>query len=150
MAHEWGRLTQQSPYEKGELGMALGTTLDWLLDDLAQRVPRVRHVLLLSSDGLVTSVSRGLRRSSAEHLAAVASGLHSLANGVGEHFRSGDVRQTMIEFEDGVLFVTAAGDGSCLCVLTEGEADIGQVGYEMTLLVNKVGEHMGLAARDMR
>ena len=130
--------------------MALGTTLDWLLDDLAQRVPRVRHVLLLSSDGLVTSVSRGLRRSSAEHLAAVASGLHSLANGVGEHFRCGDVRQTMIEFEDGVLFVTAAGDGSCLCVLTDADADIGQVGYEMTLLVSKVGEHMGLAARDSR
>jgi predicted regulator of Ras-like GTPase activity (Roadblock/LC7/MglB family) len=46
--------------------------------------------------------------------------------------------------------VTAAGDGSCLCVLTDAEADIGQVGYEMTLLVNKVGEHMGLAARDSR
>ncbi|RMI27478.1 roadblock/LC7 domain-containing protein [Streptomyces triticirhizae] len=128
--------------------MALSTTLDWLLDDLAQRLPRVRHVLLLSSDGLVTSVSRGLRRSSAEHLAAVASGLHSLAKGVGEHFGVGDVRQTMIEFDDGVLFVTSAGDGSCLCVLTGADADVGQVGYEMTLLVNKVGEHMGLAARE--
>lgn len=128
--------------------MALGTTLDWLLDDLAQRVPRVHHVLLLSRDGLVTSVSRGLKRSSAEHLAAVASGLYSLAKGVGEHFRCGGVRQTMIEFDDGVLFVSAAGDGSCLCVLTGADADIGQVGYEMTLLVSKVGEHMGLAARD--
>ncbi|RKN38607.1 roadblock/LC7 domain-containing protein [Streptomyces hoynatensis] len=129
--------------------MALSTTLDWLLDDLAQRLPRVRHVLLLSSDGLVTSVSQGLERSSAEHLAAVASGLHSLAKGVGDHFKVGDVRQTMIEFDDGVLFVTAAGDGSCLCVLAGADADIGQVGYEMTLLVSKVGEHMGLAARDL-
>lgn len=128
--------------------MALSTTLDWLLDDLAQRVPRVRHVLLLSSDGLVTSVSRGLRRSSAEHLAAVASGLYSLAKGVGEHFQCGGVRQTMIEFDEGMLFVTAAGDGSCLCVMTGADADVGQVGYEMTLLVSKVGEHMGLAARD--
>ncbi|MEV1010669.1 roadblock/LC7 domain-containing protein [Streptomyces sp. NPDC049881] len=128
--------------------MALSTTLDWLLDDLAQRLPRVRHVLLLSSDGLVTSVSQGLKRASAEHLAAVASGLHSLARGVGEHFACGEVLQTMIEFDDGMLFVTAAGDGSCLCLLTGADADIGQVGYEMTLLVNKVGEHMGLAARD--
>ncbi|MDB1090106.1 roadblock/LC7 domain-containing protein [Streptomyces sp. ACA25] len=128
--------------------MALGTTLDWLLDDLGQRLPRVRHVLLLSSDGLVTSASKSLDRADAEHLAAVSSGLHSLARGVGQHFRCGDVRQTMIDFDDGVLFVTAAGDGSCLCVLTGPEADIGQVGYEMTLLVNKVGEHMGLASRE--
>ncbi|GAA2045477.1 MULTISPECIES: roadblock/LC7 domain-containing protein [Streptomyces] len=128
--------------------MALSTTLDWMLDDLVKRLPRVRHVLLLSSDGLVTSVSQGLKRNSAEHLAAVASGLHALAKGVGEHFRSGGVRQTMIEFDDGVLLVTAAGDGSCLCVLAGSDADIGQVGYEMTLLVNKVGEHMGLPARE--
>ncbi|GAA1907055.1 roadblock/LC7 domain-containing protein [Streptomyces sodiiphilus] len=128
--------------------MALSTTLDWLLDDLAQRVPRVRHVLLLSSDGLVTAASKDLHRSSAEHLAAVSSGLHSLAKGVGEHFACGAVRQTMIEFDDGVLFVTAAGDGSCLCVLTGPEAEVGHVAYEMTLLVNKVGEHMGLAARE--
>ncbi|MBB0245677.1 roadblock/LC7 domain-containing protein [Streptomyces alkaliphilus] len=128
--------------------MALSTTLDWLLDDLGERLPRVRHVLLLSGDGLVTSTSRALDRGNAERLAAVASGLHSLARGVGTHFACGGVRQTMIEFDDGVLMVSSAGDGSCLCVLTGPEADLGQVGYEMTLLVNKVGEHMGLAARE--
>ena len=36
-----------------------------------------------------------------------------------------------------------------VCVLAGADADIGQVGYEMTLLVSKVGEHMGLAARDL-
>ncbi|GAB3115333.1 roadblock/LC7 domain-containing protein [Streptomyces calidiresistens] len=128
--------------------MALSTTLDWLLDDLGERLPRVRHVLLLSGDGLVTSTSRALDRGNAERLAAVASGLHSLAKGVGTHFACGGVRQTMIEFDDGVLMVSSAGDGSCLCVLAGPEADLGQVGYEMTLLVNKVGEHMGLAARE--
>ncbi|MCE7079299.1 roadblock/LC7 domain-containing protein [Streptomyces sp. ST2-7A] len=128
--------------------MALSTTLDWLLDDLGERLPRVRHVLLLSGDGLVNSTSRALDRGNAERLAAVASGLHSLARGVGSHFACGGVRQTMIEFDDGVLMVTSAGDGSCLCVLTGPEADLGQVGYEMTLLVNKVGEHMALAARE--
>ena len=53
----------------------------------------------------------------------------------------------MIEFDDAVLFVTAAGAGSCLCVLSAAEADIGQVAYEMTLLVNRVGEHLGVDAR---
>ncbi|MGX1675151.1 roadblock/LC7 domain-containing protein [Streptomyces sp. NPDC055400] len=127
--------------------MADNEGLGWLLDDLTERVEHVRHALVLSNDGLVTGASGDLRREDAEHLAAVASGLHSLAKGSGRHFGAGGVRQTMIEFDDAVLFVTAAGDGSCLCVLGSAEADIGQVAYEMTLLVNRVGEHLGVGAR---
>ncbi|GAA1367648.1 roadblock/LC7 domain-containing protein [Streptomyces beijiangensis] len=127
--------------------MALDKGLDWLLDDLTKRVEHVRHALVLSNDGLVTGASTGLAREDAEHLAAVSSGLHSLAKGSGRHFRAGKVRQTMVEFDEGVLFVTAAGDGSCLCVLSSAEADIGQIAYEMTRLVNRVGEHLGVSAR---
>ncbi|MGW6360063.1 roadblock/LC7 domain-containing protein [Streptomyces sp. NBC_00009] len=127
--------------------MADNEGLGWLLDDLTERVEHVRHALVLSNDGLVTAASSDLRREDAEHLAAVSSGLHSLAKGSGRHFGAGGVRQTMVEFDDAVLFVTAAGDGSCLCVLSSAEADIGQVAYEMTLLVNRVGEHLGVGAR---
>ncbi|WP_327293717.1 MULTISPECIES: roadblock/LC7 domain-containing protein [unclassified Streptomyces] len=127
--------------------MALSKGLDWLLDDLTNRVEHVRYALVLSNDGLVTGASKELAREDAEHLAAVASGLHSLAKGSGLHFQSGGVRQTMVEFDEGVLFVTAAGDGSCLAVLSMAEADIGQIAYEMTLLVNRVGEHLAVAAR---
>ncbi|MEV4867823.1 roadblock/LC7 domain-containing protein [Streptomyces syringium] len=127
--------------------MAMAKGLDWLLDDLTKRVEQIRHALVLSNDGLVTGASAGLEREDAEHLAAVASGLHSLARGTGRHFRAGKVRQTMVEFDEGVLFVTAAGDGSCLCVLGDADADIGQVAYEMTLLVNRVGEHLSVASR---
>ncbi|MFJ9037603.1 roadblock/LC7 domain-containing protein [Streptomyces sp. NPDC102406] len=127
--------------------MGQNVGLGWLLDDLTQRVEHVRHALVLSNDGLVTGASTGLRREDAEHLAAVSSGLHSLAKGSGRHFGAGGVRQTMIEFDDAVLFVTAAGDGSCLCVLSAAEADIGQVAYEMTLLVSRVGEHLAVDAR---
>ncbi|MGW7351142.1 roadblock/LC7 domain-containing protein [Streptomyces sp. Z26] len=128
--------------------MALNTGLDWLLDDLTRRISFIRNALVLSNDGLVTAKNEELDRADAEHLAAVASGLHSLAKGSGEHFGAGRVRQTMIEFDEGVLFVTAAGDGSCLCVLANGDADIGQIAYEMTLLVNRVGEHLGVGTRN--
>ncbi|KFF95105.1 roadblock/LC7 domain-containing protein [Streptomyces europaeiscabiei] len=127
--------------------MVQNAGLGWLLDDLTERVEPIRHALVLSNDGLVTAASTGLRREDSEHLAAVSSGLHSLAKGSGRHFGAGDVRQTMIEFDDAVLFVTAAGPGSCLCVLSAAEADIGQIAYEMTLLVNRVGEHLKVAAR---
>ncbi|MFJ5535012.1 roadblock/LC7 domain-containing protein [Streptomyces sp. NPDC093261] len=127
--------------------MAQNTGLGWLLDDLTERVEHIRHALVLSNDGLVAGTSTGLRREDAEHLAAVSSGLHSLAKGSGRHFGAGQVRQTMIEFDDAILFVTAAGPGSCLCVLSAAEADIGQIAYEMTLLVNQVGEHLSVDER---
>lgn len=127
--------------------MALSKGLDWLLDDLAQRTEYIRHALVLSNDGLVTGASEGLPRRDAEHLAAVASGLHSLAQGSGEHFEAGGVRQTMIEFDEAMLFVMAAGQGSCVCVLSDADADIGQVAYGMTLLVNRVGEHLAVESR---
>ena len=127
--------------------MVQNQTLGWLLDDLTERVEQVRHALVLSNDGLVTGASTGLRREDAEHLAAVSSGLHSLAKGSGRHFGAGGVRQTMVEFDDALLFVTAAGDSSCLAVLSAAEADVGQIAYEMTLLVNGSGGRLGVGPR---
>lgn len=122
--------------------------LNWLLDDLVSRVANIRKALVLSSDGLATGGSRDLSREDAEHLAAVASGFHSLAKGVGRHFDVGTVRQTMVELDEAFLFVSAAGDGSCLAVLTDADADVGHVAYEMTLLVKRVGVHLATAPRD--
>ncbi|MFI9723390.1 roadblock/LC7 domain-containing protein [Streptomyces sp. NPDC052396] len=116
--------------------MALDRELGPMLDDLTRRIEGIRHALVLSDDGLVTGASTGLEREDAEHLAAVASGLQALAKGAGRQFRAGRVRQTMVEFDGGVLLVTAAGDGSCLCVLGGSGADIGQIAFEMTVLVD--------------
>jgi predicted regulator of Ras-like GTPase activity (Roadblock/LC7/MglB family) len=126
-----------------------GTTgeLNWLLDDLVDRVASIRKAIVLSGDGLPTGTSTDLSREDSEHLAAVASGFHSLAKGVGRHFEVGSVRQTVVELDEAFLFVTAAGDGSCLAVLADADADMGQVAYEMTLLVKRVGTHLGTAPR---
>jgi predicted regulator of Ras-like GTPase activity (Roadblock/LC7/MglB family) len=121
--------------------------LNWLLDDLVERVASIRQALVLSSDGMPTGVSKELSREDSEHLAAVASGFHSLAKGVGRHFDAGGVRQTIVELDEAFLFITAAGDGSCLAVLSDADSDIGQVAYEMTLLVKRVGAHLGSAPR---
>lgn len=122
--------------------------LDWLLDELVQRVGSIRKALILSGDGLPRGSSADLTREDGEHLAAVASGFHNLARGVGRHFEAGGVRQTVVELEDAFLFVTAAGDGSCLAVLSEADADVGQIAYEMTLLIKRVGAHLATAPRD--
>ncbi|MFJ8923379.1 roadblock/LC7 domain-containing protein [Streptomyces sp. NPDC102415] len=121
--------------------------LDWLLDDLVARIAEIRHAVVLSNDGLAVGASHALSREDAEHLAAVASGFNSLAKGTGRHFGAGGVRQTMVEMDDGFLFVVAAGDGSCLTVLSTATADIGLVAYEMARLVKRVGEHLATPVR---
>ncbi|MCP9959765.1 MULTISPECIES: roadblock/LC7 domain-containing protein [Streptomyces] len=121
--------------------------LNWLLDELVDRVGSIRKALVLSSDGLPTGGSKDLSREDSEHLAAVASGFHSLAKGVGRHFDAGRVRQTVVELDDAFLFVTAAGDGSCLAVLADSESDVGLIAYEMTLMVKRVGAHLATAPR---
>ncbi len=121
--------------------------MDWLLNDLIDRVPAARSAVVLSVDGLLIGVSRGLNQSDAEHMSAIAAGFQSLARGAGRHFRAGSVRQTIVEMESAFLFVTAAGEGACLAVLTDAATDIGLVAYEMAMLVKRVGQNLSTPAR---
>jgi predicted regulator of Ras-like GTPase activity (Roadblock/LC7/MglB family) len=127
--------------------MSTGGQLDWLLDDLVARVTHIDQAVILSRDGLAIGASGGLSREDAEYLAAVAAGFQSLARGAGQHFGGGAVRQTVVEMDAAFLFVTAAGDGSCLAVLAGSGVDAGLVAYEMTVLVKRVGEHLGVSPR---
>jgi predicted regulator of Ras-like GTPase activity (Roadblock/LC7/MglB family) len=124
-----------------------GGGLSWLLDDLVKRVPQVSKAVMLTQDGLAIGASAGLSREDAEHLAALAAGFQSMARGAGQHFGGGRVRQTIIEMEAAFLFVSAAGQGTCLAVLSTGDADIGLVAYEMAVLVRRSNEHLGVATR---
>ncbi|MEU5724309.1 MULTISPECIES: roadblock/LC7 domain-containing protein [unclassified Micromonospora] len=121
--------------------------LDWLLDDLVERVPAARQAVVLSADGLLLGASAELSRTDAEHLAAIASGFSSLAKGTTRHLAGGAVRQTVVEMESAYLFVTAAGPGGCLAVVSDADADIGLVAYEMAMLVIRVGENLSVPAR---
>jgi predicted regulator of Ras-like GTPase activity (Roadblock/LC7/MglB family) len=127
--------------------MSTGGQLDWLLDDLVTRVTQIDQAVILSRDGLAIGASGGLSREDADYLAAVAAGLQSLARGAGQHFGGGAVRQTVVEMDAAFLFVTAAGGGSCLAVLAGSGVDAGLVAYEMTVLVKRVGEHLGVSPR---
>ncbi|GGS61668.1 dynein regulation protein LC7 [Planobispora rosea] len=121
--------------------------LNWLLDDLTGRVGAVRQAVILSTDGLAMGFSSGISREDAEHLSAVAAGFQSLARGAGRHFGGGDVRQTIVEMESAFLFVTAAGQGTCLAVLSSSDADVGHIAYEMAMLVKRVGQHISTNPR---
>ncbi|MQA84653.1 MAG: roadblock/LC7 domain-containing protein [Streptosporangiales bacterium] len=121
--------------------------LDWLLDSLVERIPQVKQAVVLSSDGLLIGSSAGLTREDGDHLSALAAGFQSLARGAGRHFGGGAVRQTIIEMDSAFLFVTAAGRGACLAVLSEAKADVGLIAYEMAMLVKRVGQHLSANPR---
>ena len=116
--------------------------LNWLLDNLVSQVEHVRQAILLTSDGLVVASSQGLTRDDSEHLSALAAGLQSLARGTGRQFHGGEVRQTIIEMESAFLFVVSAGTGTCLAVLTSAEPNVGVIGYEMAMLVRRMGKYL--------
>jgi predicted regulator of Ras-like GTPase activity (Roadblock/LC7/MglB family) len=137
------------PERLADMGTGSEADLSWLLDDLVTRVTQVDKALILSRDGLAVGASRGFTREDAEHLAAVAAGFMSLARGAGQHFGGGSIRQTIVEMENGFLFVTAAGEGSCLAVLSPVTADVGLIAYEMAVLVKRVGPHLAVHPRPM-
>ena len=122
--------------------------LDWLLDDLVRRVGQVTKAVLLSQDGMALGASQTLGRDDAEHLAALSAGFQSLARGAERHFGDGGgVRQTIIETDSGFLLTCAAGSGTSLAVITGPGADLGQVAYEMAMLVRRCGEHIRVNTR---
>ncbi|RFU39339.1 roadblock/LC7 domain-containing protein [Actinomadura logoneensis] len=130
-----------------QAGGAAAGELNWLLDNLVQRVPQVQNAVVLSSDGLRMASSSGLAREDSEHMSAVAASFQSLARGAGETFGGGAVRQTIVEMENSFLIISAAGHGACLAVLADAGADLGVIAYEMAMLVTRVGQHLSADPR---
>jgi predicted regulator of Ras-like GTPase activity (Roadblock/LC7/MglB family) len=126
-----------------------GRDLDWVVTRFTEEVPSAAHAILVSADGLLMAGSSGIPADRAEQVAAVSSGLASLAVGAARLFDGGAVLQTVVEMEQGYLLLMSIGDGSHLAVLTQDAADIGQVGYEMALLVDRVGQMVQARARVM-
>ena len=113
--------------------------INWFVANFVDRVAGVRDAVVVSSDGLPMAVSVGMDRDGADRFAAVASGLIGLAYGAAGRFGGGAVTQVIIEMEHSFLFVTGISDGSSLTVLADSSCDVGLVGYEMAVLVERCG-----------
>jgi uncharacterized protein len=121
--------------------------LDWLVTDFTVRVPDIAHAAVVSADGVPLALSDGIPGEHAGHLAAITAGLTSLMQGAARVFDGGDTIQALVEMEAGLLLVKAISDGSSLVVLAAPQCDTDLVAYEMTLLVEAVGEVLTPRAR---
>jgi predicted regulator of Ras-like GTPase activity (Roadblock/LC7/MglB family) len=110
----------------------------------------VSHAIIVSADGLLSAASTHLPLDRADQLAAVTSGLASLSAGASRLFDGGAVLHSVVEMENGYLLLMGVGSGAYLAALAVAGCDIGQIGYEMATLVDRVGPTMDIAARSGR
>lgn len=112
----------------------------WMLE-LIRTVRGVRHVVVLTSDGLLKVRTDHTPVDVADKLAAACAGLTALGQGISKEFGTGaGPRQVMVEFDGGYLFVRGAGDGSRLAVVTEQVIDPALVAQQMQAQVLVIGE----------
>jgi predicted regulator of Ras-like GTPase activity (Roadblock/LC7/MglB family) len=113
--------------------------LNWLLESFVDRVTGVIDTIAVSADGLLMAMSSGIGRSGADQLAAVTSGITSLTQGAARCFGGGNVNQVVVELEGGYMFFMAISHGSALAVVADKGADVGLIGYEMSMLAKRMG-----------
>jgi predicted regulator of Ras-like GTPase activity (Roadblock/LC7/MglB family) len=114
-------------------------TFNWLLDSFTSGTAGVLEAIAVSSDGLLMAMSAIRDRSNAERLAAVVSGLTSLAGGAANWYSLGGLNRVVVDMTDGYLLVSSISSGSVLGVVADRTANLGTVAYEMTLFAGRAG-----------
>ncbi|MEV1011750.1 roadblock/LC7 domain-containing protein [Streptomyces sp. NPDC049881] len=122
--------------------------VDWKIERLVA-VPRVRHVVVATADGLVAAHSSDLEREGAEKLAAACAGLHSMSatvpDAIGEELVG--MRQLMVDLGGMLLFVRTAAEDTRLAVVTDPQVDPAVIGTEMGVWVRQMGDALAVARR---
>ena len=112
----------------------------WLISEFVRTTDGVTDAVAVSCDGLLMAASDSLGRDRADHLAAIVSGITSLAQNAATAHGFQGMKLVMIEMFGGFLMVGRIRDGSCLGVLAAEGCDVGLVGYEMSVLADRAGE----------
>lgn len=118
---------------------AAAADFTWLLDRFATKTAGVVDAIAVSSDGLLIAVTQLRDQADSERLAAIVSGLTSLAAGASGNYGLGSLNKVIIDMEGGHVLVSAIGSGAVLGVVTSREAKLGTIAYEMALFANRAG-----------
>ncbi|MFF3381233.1 roadblock/LC7 domain-containing protein [Streptomyces sp. NPDC002680] len=116
---------------------------DWMLKALADGVPGVQQIVVLSADGL--RIARyGGDPDAADRVAAACAGLQSLAGAVAHEIPGSDgtMKMVIIEVTGGYFYLMAAGPNAYLAVLANVVAEPGSMSHHMRDLVVRIGEHL--------
>lgn len=111
----------------------------WMLANFVEQTAGVQGAVAVSSDGLLMAMSSSLDRTAAEPVAAIISGLTSLGQGAAGALGYDGLERIVVAMRKGVMLVASVSDGSAIGVVARNGCDIGAVGYQMTLLVERAG-----------
>lgn len=117
-------------------------SVNWLMASFVERTPGAEQAIAVSSDGLLMAMSATIDRAGADKLSAMITGMRALSHGAANELRKGPVVQVLIEFGNAYLFVSSISGGSTLGVVTSKSSDLGLVGYEIAMLVDRVGAQL--------
>ncbi|MGW5236356.1 roadblock/LC7 domain-containing protein [Streptomyces nodosus] len=118
---------------------AAAADFTWLLNRFANETAGVVDAIAVSSDGLLIAVSELREQADSERLAAIVSGITSLAAGASGNYGLGELNKVIIDLEGGHVLVSSIGSGAVLGVVADKEAKLGNIAYEMTLFANRAG-----------
>ncbi|KUO15879.1 roadblock/LC7 domain-containing protein [Streptomyces dysideae] len=116
---------------------------DWMLKDLADGVPGIEMIVVLSADGLRIA-RHGGDPDTADRVAAACAGLQSLASAVATELPDSDgkMKMVLIEINGGYFYLMAAGANAYLAVLSDVVAEPGLMSNRMQDLVIRIGAHL--------
>ncbi|WP_380167019.1 roadblock/LC7 domain-containing protein [Jannaschia sp. R86511] len=117
----------------------VGADLDWVMSGLKKKVPGVLHALTATADGLHLASTPGLDPATQKLLSSITSGLASLTVSAAATCGAERPVQTLVEIDRGFMIVASIADTAAVIVLTSREVDLGLVGYELGLLVQRIG-----------
>ncbi len=118
------------------------TSLSWLLNSFVRDTPGVIHAQTMSSDGMHLAASDGMSDVQCDQFAAISSGMVSLGDSARDVFGQRPLIRTIVETESGWIVLTRVSENACLAVITDADADLGLIGYELSLLVEQAGDFM--------
>ncbi|MFC4147365.1 roadblock/LC7 domain-containing protein [Micromonospora mangrovi] len=110
----------------------------WLIRQFADDVPGVTHAVLVSLDGLQLAASRQVPRDLGDQLAALTSGLLSMADRSADLLDLGPSEYLTVRLPRGHLLFMRVGDSAGLAVAAAAGCDLRIVSYRMTQFVGSV------------
>jgi predicted regulator of Ras-like GTPase activity (Roadblock/LC7/MglB family) len=116
---------------------------DWMLKELADGVPGIEMIVVLSADGLRIA-RHGGDPDAADRVAAACAGVQSLAGAVAQELpgSDGDMKLVVIEIDGGYFYLMAAGANAYLAVLADVVCEPGRMSGMMRDLVVRIGAHL--------
>src|SRR5262245_41369269 len=123
-----------APWESDEQRLAADAAdFTWMVARFANETAGVVDAIAVSSDGAPIALSRPAAPGPPARLAAVVSGMTSLASGAAGNYGLGALNKVIIDMEGGYLLIARIGSGAVLGAVTTADAKLANVAYEMTL-----------------